>query len=204
MILTPGGAGWGSRNAESLVSRVRGWGMGKIEGSGLDGKSQGARMAVEWGFAGPGKPGIGWLVEGWVRVRTTEASQELPGPGPAPAPKALCLFQQLPQPPLPWAGSCAAPSAFSACQRCSHSWASKCTSVDIRAPAGQGLPRTWHPLPGPTPASAEPTLRPTSQPVWARLAPCPWLTGTDQQWRLGTLRSEQHRAEDCGGGRRRG
>lgn len=79
--------------------------------------------------------------------------------------------------PFLWAGSCVAASASSACQHCSHSWASKYTSNGRLSPGLKRLnpgvlcPVPHHPM-------LSPPCPPTSQHAWVRLAHCPLLTGT--------------------------
>uniref|UniRef100_G7PXN7 Hexosyltransferase n=1 Tax=Macaca fascicularis TaxID=9541 RepID=G7PXN7_MACFA len=97
---------------------------------------------------------------------------------------------ELPRPPLPWARSCAAPSAFSACQHCSHSWASKCTSSGHPSP---GSARPTPALGAPRQAPRQPTrAHPTCQPLrppgpdWPAALQAYW---NQQQWRLGSLPS---------------
>lgn len=134
------------------------------------------------------------LVEGWARVRTTKPSQELLRPGSVP-PKGLVSLQQLPQPPLPWAGSCAAPKCLLFCLVTAHT------------PGPQSAGHRGHPSPGwarptqdpaapcqaPRQPAPSPPCRPTSQPVWARLASALGLLEPAAVAAGDPARSEQHR-----------
>uniref|UniRef100_A0A8C0DS59 Hexosyltransferase n=1 Tax=Balaenoptera musculus TaxID=9771 RepID=A0A8C0DS59_BALMU len=79
---------------------------------------------------------------GWAGLENNSAGDTRGGGGQTAGsrPRALELAGAGPRAPTAapsWAGSCAAPSAFSACQHCSHSWASKCTSSGRPSPGWQ-------------------------------------------------------------------
>ena len=146
------------------------------------------------------RPGVGWSVEGWVRVWTAEASQELPGPRPNPRPKGLCVSSAAPT---------AAPSLGQVmrCPKCLLCLSALLTLLGLKVyiewtsepRLGKAYPGPRSTLLGPTPASTEPTLPANLSARLGQTGPLPLAYWNQQQWRLGTLPGvNSTEAGDCG------
>lgn len=191
------GVGSGGRNADPQ-SLGWGWGMGKIEGSGLDERAQ-VPSCSGWGLTVQENRAWG----SWWRLVPGSGLQKYLGVAQDWRPPCgLCLAQRLHSPPslearvmLPQVPSCLSSS-------CSPPGPQSVHRVDIRGPGWceptqdcQLLRPTW-------PALSCTTTQAASQRPSGPDSPLPLAYWNQQQWRLRTLPSEQHRRTVVLGGHR--
>nr|XP_042088028.1 UDP-GlcNAc:betaGal beta-1,3-N-acetylglucosaminyltransferase 8 isoform X1 [Ovis aries] len=173
--------------------------MGKIEGSGLDGKSQ----VPEWQWSGDSPVQENRASGGWWRAGLGSGPQK---------PHRSCQGLARPPPQRPCVSSAAPTAAPSLgrvmrCPKCLLCLSALLTLLGLKVyiewtsepRLGKAYPGPRSTLPGPTPASAEPTLPANLSARLGQTGPLPLAYWNQQQWRLGTLPGvNSTEAEDCG------